>query len=329
MKNHPSSPMENTYNIPEVSAEAIMTSVEGICLSGEKGLTLEDVSHYINKTNEYARRCINVATQLGMIRKANDKYVAEAESEEIPKVKKDVWPILFRKFLQGYKPFILFVALINRGDSAEEACRKVKTILNITSNSKVIHKSLVTWGKYANILESEENGTIKLKDLTEEKVAFPIKELADSLSNELKVRIYIENKLTDEVFKYLQHDEIEFIVKALKEYQNDSRGAIEDIGKAFEDFLRRVGRNRNVDLSHANGIGQCVQKFMEANLITDKHHKICEYVNALRLTAAHNKEKSTLRSWKISQDAAIETILVTLTLIKSIYFYIFKTEQVV
>jgi hypothetical protein len=329
MKNHPGSPMENAYSIPEVSAEAIMMSVEGICLSGEKGLTLEEVSRYINKTNEYARRCINLAIQLGMVRRVNDKYVAEAESEEISKVKKEDWPILFRKFLQRYKPFILFAALINRGDSIEEACRKVKTILNISSNSKIIRKSLVTWGKYANILEMEENGTIKLRDLPEGKTAFHIKELIDSLSNELKVRIYVENKLTDVVFSYLQHDEVEFIVKAFKEYQSDPRSAIEDMGKAFEDFLRRVGADRKVDLSRANGIGECAQMLRKTNLITQKHLVMCEHINAFRLAAAHSKEKLTLRSWKISQDAAFEVLLTTLTLMRSIFLYVFKKEQVI
>jgi hypothetical protein len=306
-----------------------MISVEGICLSGEKGLTLEEVSHYINKTNEYARRCINAAIQLGMIKKVNDKYVAEAESEEIPKVKKEVWPILFRKFLQRYKPFILFTALINRGNSVEEACRKVKTILNIPSSNKIICKSLVTWGKYANILESEENGTIKLKDLPKEKTIFHIKELINSLSDELKIRIYIENKLTDVVFSYLQHDEVEFILKAFKEYQSDPRGAIEDIGKAFEDFLRRIAVDRKVDLSRANGIGECAQMLRNENLITQKHLVMCQHVNAFRLVAAHSKEKITLKSWKITQDAAMEVLLTTLTLMRSIFLYVLKKEQVI
>jgi len=300
MKNHLSSHAVNAYNIPEVSAEAIMITVEGICLSGEKGLTLKEVSSYINKTNEYAKRCINAAIQLGMIRRVDDKYIAEAESEEIPKVKKEVWPILFRKFLQRYKPFILFAALINRGDSIEEVCRKLKTILNITSNTKIIDKSLVTWGKYSNILESE-NGTIKLKDIQDEKTALYIKELISSLGDELKIRIYVENKLTDVVFSYLQPDEVEFIVKAFKEYQSDPRSAIEDMGKAFEDFLRRVGADRKVDLSRANGIGECAQMLRNANL----------------------------KSWKISEDAAIEVLLTTLTLMRSIFLYVFKKEQVI
>ena len=328
MKNHLSSHAVNAYNIPEVSAEAIMITVEGICLSGEKGLTLKEVSSYINKTNEYAKRCINAAIQLGMIRRVDDKYIAEAESEEIPKVKKEVWPILFRKFLQRYKPFILFAALINRGDSIEEVCRKLKTILNITSNTKIIDKSLVTWGKYSNILESE-NGTIKLKDIQDEKTALYIKELISSLGDELKIRIYVENKLTDVVFSYLQPDEVEFIVKAFKEYQSDPRSAIEDMGKAFEDFLRRVGADRKVDLSRANGIGECAQMLRNANLITHKHLFMCQHVNALRLIAAHSKEKLTLKSWKISEDAAIEVLLTTLTLMRSIFLYVFKKEQVI
>jgi hypothetical protein len=143
------------------------------------------------------------------------------------------------------------------------------------------------------------------------------------------MRIYIENKLTDVVFSYLQHDEVEFIVKALTEYRSDPRSAIEDMGKAFEDFLRRVGTDRKVDLSRSNGIGECAQMLRKASLITQKHLLMCQHVNAFRLAAAHSKEKLTLQSWKISQDASVELILTTLTLMSSIFLYVFKKEQVI
>jgi hypothetical protein len=323
------SQFKDTYTVPDVSAEAIMESVEGICLAGEKGLSLEDVSRYIGKTKNYARRCVNMAMEFGMIKRVNNKYITEAESEDILKVKKKNWPVLFRKFLQRYKPFILFISLIDRGDSVEEASRKVKTVLNITSNTRILYKSLTTWGKYADVLEIKEKGVVKLKTSFKETTPIHIKELLESLDNELKIRVYIENKLTDLVFRYLQQDEVEFIVNAFKKHQTDSRSAIEDIGKAFEDFLRRVAKDKNINLSAATGIGQCAQTLKKADLITQKHFAICQYVNALRLAAAHSKEKVTLKPWKISVDATMEVLLTMLSLMRSIFFYVFKGEQII
>jgi len=321
-------PNRSTFTIPEVSADAIMEAVEGICLAGSKGLVAEEVANYIGKTKEYARRCINLAIQLKMIKELDGKYIVETESEDISQAKKEQWPIFFRKFLQRYQPFLLFVSLINRGNSTEEACRKVKIIYGISTDVKIIRKSLITWGKYADILEMGTKDAVKVKISTEPTPDY-IKELIEALESDIKVRIYMANKLTDEVFGYLQHDEIEFLVKGLRRHQNDPRGSIEDAGKAFEDFLRRIGVNKGVDLSKSSGIGQCAQSLRKADVIMQKHIEMCEHVNAFRLAAAHSKEKSTLTSWKINSDAAIETVLTILTLIRSIFFYVFKKEQII
>ncbi|MEM5867859.1 MAG: hypothetical protein QXG39_08065 [Candidatus Aenigmatarchaeota archaeon] len=329
MIDYSSSNHKTTFVIPEVSAETVMEALEGICIAGSKGLTLREVCNYIGKSEEYARRCINVAIQLKMIKELGDKYVAESESGDILLIKKEEWPVLFKKFLQRYEPFILFVSLIIKGNSVEDSCRKIKTIYGIPSNIKKIKKSFLAWGRYANLLEINRDGTIKLKFSTETTTPEYISALNDALENDIKIRLYIENKLGDEVFGFLQHDEVEFLVKGIKTHKNNPRGAIEDAGKAFEDFLRRIGACKRVDMSSSNGIGQCAQTLRREDIITQKHLHMCEYINALRLIAAHSKEKTTLKSWKINPDAAIEAILNILTLIRSIFLFVFKGDYTV
>lgn len=329
MINCPSSNHKTTFIIPEVSAETVMEALEGICIAGSKGLTLREVSDYIGKSEEYARRCINTAIQLRMIEELNGRYISKPESDDILRVKREKWPILFREFLQRYEPFLLFVSLITKGNSVEVSCRKVKTIYGIPNNIKIIKKSFLAWGRYADLLEINKGGTIKLKISTEVTTPDYISALSEALENDIKIRLHIENKLGDEVFGFLQHDELEFLVKGMKEHKNDPRGAIEDAGKAFEDFLRRIGTYRKVDLSKCNGIGQCAQFLESKNVITQKHLQMCEHVNALRLMAAHSKEKTTLKSWKINPDTAIEVILTALTLIRSIFLFVFKEDYIV
>jgi len=317
------------FNIPEVSAEAIMEAVEGICLAGSKGFTLNQLSAYLDKTKTYSQRCINVALQLKMIKDIDGKYIAEEESKDILRMGKEQWPILFRKLLQRYEPFTLFISLMNKGNSIEEACRKVKVIYGISSSVKIIRKSLIAWGKYASILKSDGKGNIKLTLSTEKSALKVTQKLVESLNSDIKLRLYLENKLTDEVFGYLHHDEIEFLINGLKNHHKNPRGAIEDSGKAFEDFLRRVGADNKVDLSKCNGIGQCAQTLRKENIITQKHLKMCEFINAFRLMAAHSKEKLTLTPWKINSDTALEIVLSTLTAIRSIFIYTFNKQQIV
>jgi hypothetical protein len=120
---------------------------------------------------------------------------------------------------------------------------------------------------------------------------------------------------------------VEFFVKSLREHQEDPRGSIEDMGKAFEDFVRRLGTEKGIDMSKCNGIGQCAQVLKANNLIVQKHLEICQHVNAFRLAAAHSKEKDTLESWYINPDAAIEAILTALTAIRSIFTYVFSSQR--
>ena len=305
-----------------------METVESISLAGTKGLPLEKVASSINKTRAYAKRCLAVAVQLKMVRVENDQYVAETDACDISQMRKEDYPLLFRKFLQKYTPFLLFISLLNKGKSLEEACRKVKIIYDIASDQRIVKKSLIGWAKYAGLLAVSRNGNVELKISTNKKEPKYLSALIESLDSDIKIRLYLEKKLTDEVFGYLQQDEVEFFIKALKEHSNDPRGSIEDAGKAFEDFLRRIGRNAKVDLSTANGIGQCSQLLKGKDVIMQKHLDICNYINTLRLASAHSKDKKTMIQWKINPDTALETILITLTALRSIFLFVFKKKQI-
>jgi uncharacterized protein YmfQ (DUF2313 family) len=204
----------------------------------------------------------------------------------------------------------------------------MKTIYNVSTQISDIERIMINWGTYAGLLERDKKGIIKLKVVVEELKPEYLKELLEALESDIKARIYMENKLTDEVFGYLQYDEIEFLVKAIRNHQKDARASIEDMGKAFEDFLRRLGNDKKVDMTKSSGIAQCAYSLKGADLITQKHLEVCEHINTFRLAAAHSKEKQTLEAWKINPDAAIEVILTALTAIRSIFIYVFRNRQV-
>lgn len=317
------SPEAKEYSIPKVTAKVIMEVVEGVCYYKNNGFTLEDAMNYASISDVYARRALESADQLGLILEKDGKFFHSLEANDVARASVDQRPVIFRKFLQRYEPFILFIMLVGRGNQPNVSARKIQVIYKVSSKPDVIRSSLINWGEYAGVLASEK-GKITLRVETEKLSAEYLHELLEALEHDIKARVYIAGKLGGETFGYLTHDEIEFFVKAIRKHESEPRNAIEDAGKAFEDFLRRVAIDKGVEAADCKGIGQLVSKLKGENIIHQKQLEMCEYVNSLRLAAAHSKEAGTMITWKINADAAIEVILTSLTAVRSIFLYVFK-----
>lgn len=93
--------------------------------------------------------------------------------------------------------------------------------------------------------------------------------------------------------------------------------------------LRRLGTDRGINMSSCMGIGELADALKGASLIDQKHLEISKSINSVRLAAAHSKDRKTITPWKINPDAAIETILLSLTGIRSIYSFVFNKTQLI
>lgn len=314
--------------IPKVTAEVIMKVLEGVAYKKGEGLTLIDAARYANVSEVYARRALESLVQLGAVTHLDDRFLAEPETDDITRASREQWPLLFRKFLQRFQPFILFIMLLGKGDSPDDSARKIKVISDIHETADVIRSSLLNWGQYGGILHYSK-GKIQLKVPTDRLSAEYIRELIQALEDDMRARVFIANKLSEEIFGYMQRDEIDFLVSAIRKHQEDQRKSIEDAGRALEDFLRRVADEKNVDVSRSVGIGQVADALKGANVIHSRHLEMCDFVNGMRIAAAHSKEAATLQSWTIKPDSAIETALTTLTTIRSIFQFAFRNNTIV
>ena len=316
--------MPQDYKIPRVAPDIIMETMEGVCF--KSSLDIKSAQEYIGKSFDYARKALSAAEQLGLAKLIDSKYNPDDEAKIITRANKNQWPHVFRKFLQRYNPFILFVSLLGKENSLEDAARKIKVIYDIDTTIDTVIFSLVGWGEYAGILK-KENGKVELFIDTEKLSAEYIQELLEAMENDIKARVYIANKLGEDVFGYMNQDEVDLLVKAIREHQSDSRDAMDDCGRAFEDFLRRLGVDKSVPVNNCKGIQELADTLKGAKLIDTKHLDICKAVNSFRIAAAHNKDRVTVKKWVLNPDAAIECILLTLTVVRSIHNYIFKQIQ--
>jgi hypothetical protein len=317
------------YDIPNVSAETVIEAVEGIYYSKNKGMSRKEVAKYIGKSEEYARRALIVGTQLNFIKERNKKYFIH-ECADLIRADKEQRRIIFRRHLQKYDPFVLFLTLIGRGNDIQAAIRKIKVIYKIPSSEKDIRAAFLNWGQFSGIFsyDKEKNTTVLKVDVGGLSLKY-LKSLIESLDHEIKTKIYIADKLSENVFGYLKHDEMEFFIKALRNHEKDPRNAIEDAGRAFEDFLRRIATENDIDVSNLNGISEIAQMIgrKKTGLIHSKHLNICLGLGAIRAIAAHSKDKKTLEKWEVNSDLALEAILMMLSTIRSIYLYVKENRQ--
>ena len=316
--------MTKKYIIPHVAADAIMEAVEGICYKG--GFTAKDAENYLQKSSAYVIRALIASEQLGFTTCIDSKYDVSDEAKDVSRANKKQWPFIFRKFLQRYIPFTLFVALIGKGNTPQDAARKIKIICDIDTSPKIIEIVMLGWGEYSQILK-RNNGKIELQIKIEELSAEYIEELLEAMRHDIKSRTYIANKVGGDVFNYLHEDEVDLFVKSIREHQSDPRDAIDDCGRAFEDILRRIGTDKKVPMNNCKGIQELADTLKGALLIDVKHLDGCKAINVLRVAAAHNKDRNSVKRWNLSPDAAIECVLFALTLIRSIYNYVFNQIQ--
>jgi len=320
-------PSKQQVRIPKATASAIMEVVEGACNRQLEGITAPEAAKYAGiSSEEYARKALDSATQLGMLTKTDQKYYPTNDISDFPRASKEQKPFLFRKFLQRFDPFILFASLLGRGNLLDQAARKVGVIYSVEAGPESIRFTLSNWGEYAQIIEAKK-GKIVLKIETPILSAEYIRELLEAMEHDIKARMYIATKLGDNVFGYMRQDEIDFLVKSIRTHQKSPRNSIDDAGRAFEDFLRRVLLDKEKDASDCKGITELAERMKGEKLVDQKQLEICRAIGSIRVAAAHSLDRLSNEAWTINPDAAIETILLTITMIRSVHVYVFLNIQ--
>ena len=126
------------------------------------------------------------------------------------------------------------------------------------------------------------------------------------------------------------------MVNGYKKCEIDARGAIECAGRAFEDFMRRISLYVGVNVSVKNGIGQVVNALYNnkdgAGVLDNKLHSkqssIGTAIADIRNMAGHGLEARTMERWELTPHSAKIYIGLVLSLIKSVYEYVYKTQYV-
>lgn len=215
---------------------------------------------------------------------------------------------------------------ISSGDSISLAIRKMTSFYSFNRSVSTVGKILSSWGKGVGLIDKNGHPCVH----TFEPVNFvDIDSIRAEVERDAAIRLYLTEQLSVEIYSWLSHDEIEELVSSLKKHQSDARTSIGCAGRALEDILRRVASDSTLDVSKKHGINQIANYLYShrddsgqlLSSIHSKQYNTAQALGDIRNMAGHSKEAKTMERWDITMSGAVGYIHLTLSLIKSLYYY--------
>lgn len=317
------------YRVPYVAPDILAESAEG-AFHRAGGLTAEGMASYLGTKPRYTTNVLIAATQLKILQEDKGVYRVTTEGVDLAKADKAQRPVVFKSFLVRFDPFVIFAMLAMKGNTLQEAVRKVRVIYDILEDERYILDSFRSWGTYTEVLKKGNDGNYEV-GITEEKLTEQyLHDLIQAIQSEWTARLFISSKVREYAYAYLGEDEKTDLVAALMKFGDESEDALRELGKSFETFLRRLAADKNVqNLSQANGISEIANLLKGNKVILEQHRKLSETIGVYRNAGDHGIDKVTMKPWRIESDASLEAILLALTTIRSIYTYTEKGEQII
>lgn len=312
-----------------VSPESVVDAIIGVANS-PRPLSAGDVSDVVDNGERYTRAIIHLCEELDLLNSVGDDYIANSEiEEEARKMSPDQGFILINEHLLRYEPFMTFVSFLAKGYDSDRSAQSVGTLYDMETESDIIKKQFLDLGQYADILTDEEEPkpTVEVESLP---TAY-IEDLGDALQSEAETRLFVQERLGEEVVAYADAESIGKIQDALIKFQNSPDTAIVESVVGAENITRELANDEgdsSTIYSSANGIGQVAQRMSGDDLVLKRHLHGANYLGSMRIPGSHGKQKETLESWEVDEDVALEVILATMDYIRSLYWFVKYERQI-
>lgn len=281
----------------------------------------------------YVYRAIRAAEQLHLLENKSGTFsCSQRWRDDIKKANRDELSLPFRQALQDYPPFLVYADLLSKGYNSNEAAEATKGLFSIESSSNIVERALRLWGIYSGtIQQNPETNSLTLTIDTNRLAAKYVEDLLSSLSSDFRSKIFVIDRLTNELFKYLTEKDIAIqdLVDALREYEKKPDESVFNASKVFELYLYKVGEDHNVPVSQCQGIIHLIEA-LRANcppLLLGNQRNVCFGAGGIRNISDHGVDRETGKPWKINPDAALVAVLMIPIIMRSIYLYNTKGSQ--
>lgn len=313
-----------SYEAVEVNHRNLLDVVEAVCVLNKA--TVDEIVQYADTTTDSAEKALKMAMQLKLLKFKSNTYKPELPFARLLTNARinEKKPILkFR--LMEYKPFKFFTELILKGEDETRAASKTKTVFNIDGSRTILKNTLLDLGTFSGIFVDTENG-IEVVFKTENELINVFNSIENTINDETQIGGFIANQLDDIVVEYIK-DFTERLVSAGTKFSSASISCIKETADVFEDFLKKLCSDENVDISRATGIIQIGDRLKADDKITTKHQGFIYFIGQMRNAFKHTTDTEIGgRSWHASSDLGLETFLITLTAMNSILLYLKRQD---
>lgn len=237
--------------------------------------------------------------------------------------------VLFRKILQDFPPFLLYVNLLNQGLTELESAGFLKTLVKLNNSEKQIVVILNKWGSTSGALVKDKTGTYKIPASDKILPRQYLDKLVESLNNEIGVKNFLIDILDRRTFMYLSEQGLDLnnITKALLEHEQSPRDSMFNGLSFFEFFLRKISKELSIDVTTLNGIGSIVSKLEKDAKLPQSLANVGYGISGARVISDHGIEKKTSEIWKHTPIASLSSVLFMVIIIKSYYLYLKHNEH--
>lgn len=301
-----------------VRPEAVMEAAYGLA-SSPRPLSADEISRFIEKGERYTQSVINLGQELELIYQSGDKYRADSDIEkELRQAEKEQRSLLLKKYVLQYEPFMTFLSFLLKGYDRSTSAKNTDVLYDLGLDESKLENQFSNLGEWTDIL-SEEEIEIEIKSLSRDY----LKKLEEAIESKASARIFLEQKLGEDVFAYLGEELIEDLITGIQEFEDSPREAIGAVGRAVEDFQRDIGNNYGKEGEYRegiHGIGQLSGQMQREDWSMSRHLHGGKYLSAMRNpSGGHGYNPETLERWEVRSDVGLDYILASLHYIRSVY----------
>lgn len=326
--------MSNEYRLysHHVQPADLMETAYGLSKS-PKPLTEEDIERLVERNSRTVRSMIHLGKELNVLQETADTtYIVNPSLEDdIRQASIEQRHTLLQTYLERYEPFTAYLSFVIKGYTADEAAERVDILYDIGIATEKIRKQFVTLGKYTGLIEEHDGAIAVYADedpLSEEYIT----QLRDASSSSINARVFLEDRVGEEIIAYMDHETVEDLIESLLTFRESPRNSIQSASRAVEDFQRELVSDYGDgdDYSSATGIGKLAMAMHRDEGWSFKRHLHGgNYLGGMRNpSGGHGKNTETLKRWEVHEEVALGYILAAMHYIRSLYYAAVQGRQV-
>jgi hypothetical protein len=281
----------------------------------QKLATVNSAIEFFEKSKMYSKTAIDFLA-------FHEVIIIEKDTIELPSdvlasldgTKKTILAVLKKKILK-FQPLVEYMIFCANGKKTNDAAKFVKAIYCISQETEQIIAIFSNWIKYLGFAISEFKATNNVLNEAA---------LNSDISKTIQVIAILKDKFGD-YFNQLDKNVLDDLSEALKCYEDNPKKAVNDTGRALEDFLR-LNFAAGIDTKECAGIVQIVNLLANQKMISSKQNGVVLGLGNIRsMGDAHGVDKNYTERWSIRKSSALLYIEMVIATINSLL--VFKQDQ--